>query len=78
MLVAVCEACGWAVFPARALCPRCGAAAWREEPAAGGTVEEVSRTRQATIASVRLDRGPVVIVRVENGVGRGSRVDLSA
>jgi uncharacterized OB-fold protein len=76
VIVSVCEACGAAAFPARALCSRCGEAAWRDEPAGAGTVEEVTRTREATLASVRLDLGPVVIVRVDDAVEPGARLDL--
>jgi uncharacterized OB-fold protein len=78
MAVLVCEDCGRAVLPARALCPRCGGSSWREEPAGQGVVEEVTRTAEAVIASVRLDRGPVVVARVAEGVVPGARLDLSA
>jgi uncharacterized OB-fold protein len=77
MIVTVCESCGRAAFPARALCPRCGSSSWREEPAGPGVVEEITRTADAVIASVRLDKGPLVVARVAEGAGPGDRLDLS-
>jgi uncharacterized OB-fold protein len=77
MEVLVCEDCGRAVFPARASCPCCGGSAWRKEPAGQGVVEEVTRTAEAVLASVRLDRGPIVVARVTEGSTPGTRLDLS-
>jgi hypothetical protein len=39
-------------------------------------VEEVTRTTEATIASVRLDRGLLVVVRVAEDAEPGARVYL--
>jgi uncharacterized OB-fold protein len=72
----VCSACGDAVFPPRALCPRCGGRAWTTEEAATGIVEELTERDGTRIASVRTDRGPVVIARATSEVERGSVVEL--
>jgi uncharacterized OB-fold protein len=72
----VCESCGEVVFPARALCPRCGESCWREEAFAGGVVEQTTEHRGVPIASVRADLGPVVIVR--GRAPASSRVRLEA
>jgi uncharacterized OB-fold protein len=74
--VAVCEACGEAVYPARAVCPRCGAERWRQRSAPRGVVEEATVHRGVRIASVRTDVGPVVIARLEDDVPEGSAVSL--
>lgn len=75
--VQVCEACGQAVFPRRALCPRCGSRAWREAPAGPGTVEGVTTHRAGGhVASVALDAGPVVVARAADGLAPGARVVL--
>ena len=67
-----CDSCGSAWFPARLRCPRCGGSAFTPTSAGAGIVEEIS----ASIASVRLDAGPVVIARVESRAGTGARVVL--
>jgi uncharacterized OB-fold protein len=72
----VCEACGEAVFPARALCPRCGDDRWREQTVEEGVVEQVTEHRGVPIASVRTALGPVVIARCSEQPG--SRVRLGA
>jgi uncharacterized protein len=76
--VFVCEACGAAVFPARALCPRCDGSRWREEPVEGGVVEEATEHRGIGIASVRTDLGPVVIARSRPSPGTRVRLGLDA
>lgn len=78
LTVDVCVACGHAVFPARALCPRCGSRDWRAEPAGPAVVEEVTAHRRGgTIASVRTQRGPVVIARAPDGTVAGAEVSLT-
>lgn len=73
----MCEACGQAVFPLRALCPRCGGRDWRLETAEAGTAEQVTGHRAGgAVASVATDLGPVVIARVEGDVRAGGRVSL--
>ncbi len=75
--VQLCEGCGYAVFPPRALCPRCGSRDWREEPAGPGTVEQVTTLRAGGLAaSVALDAGPVVVARASEGLAPGARVTL--
>ena len=72
----VCEGCGAVVFPARALCPRCGESRWRAEPLAGCVVEQATVHRGVPIASVRSDLGPVVVARAD--APAGARVRLGA
>jgi uncharacterized OB-fold protein len=74
----VCSACGDAVFPPRALCPRCGGRTWTTAEAATGTVEELTERDGTRIASIRTDLGPVVIARVKSKVERGSVVELDS
>jgi hypothetical protein len=67
---------GHAVFPPRALCPRCGSRDWHEASAGPGTAEQVTTHRAGgELASVALDAGPVVIARAD-GVEAGARVAL--
>jgi uncharacterized OB-fold protein len=76
LLIPIC-ANGHAVFPPRALCPRCGSRDWHEEPAGPGTAEQVTTHRAGgAIASVVLDSGPVVVARAD-GIEPGSRVVLT-
>ncbi len=86
--VAVCVECGHAVFPPRALCPRCGAERWRQEAVEQGVVEErTALQRRAAlraegdgapvyIASVRTAAGPVVIARSPDDAPPGAAVRL--
>ena len=85
LLVSVCRTCGHTVFPPRLLCPACGGASWRREPAGPGTVEEVTTIRRAVgaggdvsvpLASVRLDAGPVVVAGLDAEARPGDRVEL--
>ena len=73
--VAVCEN-DHAVFPPRAVCPRCGSREWHGSPAGAGIAEQVTTHRAGgQIASVLLDAGPVVVARAD-GIEPGSRVVL--
>jgi uncharacterized OB-fold protein len=75
--VQVCDACGRAVFPARALCPRCGGREHHEELARGGVAEQLTTHRRGgAIASVRTDLGPIVIARAEEDLAPRQRVVL--
>ena len=84
--VSVCRTCGRTVFPPRLLCPGCGGASWRGAPAGPGAVEEVTTVRHAvgagevavSLASVRLDTGPVVVARLDGEALPGDRVELLA
>jgi uncharacterized OB-fold protein len=61
-----CTACGVHLFPERLRCPRCGGRSFERVPAGPGRVEERTRLRDGPrLGSVRLDKGPVVIARVE-------------
>jgi uncharacterized OB-fold protein len=84
--VSVCRTCGGRLFPPRLLCPACGGASWSSEPAGPGTVEEVTTVRHAvgadsdvsvSLASVRLDAGPVVVAGVDAHALPGDRVELA-
>ena len=81
-----CKACGEAVFPTRYRCPRCGAAHWTSEPAAGGAVEETTVVRHRVgaqgagdvyLSSVRTQAGPVVIARSDTALRAGDAVAFS-
>ena len=83
----VCAACGRAAFPPRLRCAACGGAAWRPERVEEGIVEEVTTVHRAvgvagetpvSLASVRLDAGPVVIARLDGEAAVGGRVELVA
>jgi len=75
--VQVCSDCGEAVFPARALCPRCGSRDHHVVLAMVGVAEQVTTHRNGgAIASVRSDLGPIVIARAEDGVAAGAHVEL--
>lgn len=87
LCVSVCRTCGRKVFPPRVLCPGCGGASWKRERAGQGAVEEVTTVRQAvgaggevsvSLASVRLDAGPVVVAGLDGQAGPGDRVELVA
>lgn len=83
LAVSVCRACGRTLFPSRVLCPGCGGASWRREPAEEGVVEEVTVAGDAggapvRLATVRLDSGPVVVAGLGDELGPGARVQLVA
>ena len=69
LIISVCEACREALFPARALCTKCGGNLFRQEPAERGWVEAATEHRGVTLASVRTDIGPVVIARCSGPSG---------
>lgn len=83
--ISVCSACGHAVFPARLLCPRCGASEWRSEDVGAGVVEEATLVERApggplatpvALGSIRLEGGVVVVARLEPALQRGDSVRL--
>ena len=85
-MLAVCARCGYAAFPERLLCPRCGARWWQSREAREGIVEATTALRRApgrdhdppvALALVRLAEGPLVVVRLEREAGRGEAVALS-
>jgi len=75
-----CDACATAWFPERLRCPSCGSADLDNTPAGEGSVEEETTLRRTAnkerLGSVRLDAGPVVIARLDEGVTTGARVRL--
>ena len=84
--VPACRTCGRKVFPPRLLCPACGGASWKRERAGQGVVEEVTTVQHpvgadgvaVTLASVRLDAGPVVVASLDGQLGPGDHVELVA
>ncbi len=75
--VAVCGSCGQVAFPPPFLCPACGGREWRDGEAASGVLEAVADRGETRLGTVRLDGGPLVIVRVEGDVRVGGEVSLS-
>jgi uncharacterized OB-fold protein len=81
-----CAPRGHAVYPPRALCPRCHSADWTSEDAGPGTVEETVVVEHVvggaeggiTLASVRLDLGPVVIAALDAPLEPGDKVLLES
>jgi uncharacterized OB-fold protein len=86
LTVARCAPSGHAVYPPRALCPRCHSARWTFEDAGPGTVEETVVVEHVvggaesgtTLASVRLDLGPVVIAALDAPFEPGGTVLLES
>jgi uncharacterized protein len=83
--VSICSACRHAVFPARLLCPRCGASQWQTTHVDEGVVEEATVVRRmpgsalrvpVPVGSVRLQGGVAVVARLEPGIETGSSVRL--
>jgi uncharacterized OB-fold protein len=81
----VCRSCSLAVFPSRALCPRCGGAGWLRRAATSAILEDVTTLHHARgrqldssirLGTVRLDSGPAVVVRLEKKLSPGTRVVL--
>ena len=80
----VCRSCGCRYFPARLLCGQCGAAQFDAAVATTGVLEQVTtlhrafgREAAARVGSIRVDDGPLVIVRVGPGCLPGEQVDLA-
>jgi uncharacterized OB-fold protein len=85
MELAVCLGCNAAFFPARLICPRCGAARWAQVGADVGVVEELTTVRRAVgdarehppiLATVRLLGGQRVIAGLPRPLAAGSHVAL--
>jgi len=72
----VCVACGHAVFPPRALCPRCGGADWRSTAAGRAIVENTTERDGVRIGVVLSERGPRVVARLDGAVEPGDVVLL--
>jgi uncharacterized OB-fold protein len=85
MELTLCLGCNAAFFPARLICPRCGAARWAQVDAGVGVVEDVTMVRRAvgdarehppTLATVRLPGGQRVIAGLPRPLASGSQVAL--
>jgi uncharacterized OB-fold protein len=76
--IPICGACGAAVFPPRALCPRCGGRAWREERVDTAVVEHTTERDGTAIATVRTSLGPLLVTRLLGNANRGDVVGLDA
>ena len=79
-----CLDCGEAVFPDRLRCPQCGGGSSTRVPAGPARVEEettllrppVEDEAQVRIGSVRLDTGPMLVVRLARLARAGARVTV--
>jgi hypothetical protein len=72
-----CHGCGRHAFPPRLWCPDCGGDAWDEVEAGSGTVEKVTVTRDGVrVGTVRLDAGPLVVVRLDEDAEEGAPLGL--
>src|SRR5690606_10269086 len=77
--LAGCPACGHAHCPPRAACPRCHGTQLRPVPCREAVVEQVTVDAAGTrLASLRTDRGAVVVGRLEQDVPAGTVVPVSA
>jgi uncharacterized OB-fold protein len=74
--VPVCATCAHTLWPPRPVCPRCGGTRFAPRPTTHGAVEEVTRSGEASFASVRADAGPVVIARLAGEAVAGTTVQL--
>jgi uncharacterized protein len=77
-----CERCGTSAFPDRLWCPGCGGGEFRHVTAGPGRVEEETTLRRTpaadpvTLATVRLEAGPLIIARFATNAGGGTHVRL--
>lgn len=77
-----CSSCEAAAFPDRLRCSHCGATCFSHIPAGPGIVEEETTLRRPPgqvgepirIGSVRLNVGPMLVVRLAPQAGQGARV----
>ena len=84
--VSFCSRCGYAAFPERLLCPRCGGERWKRREAGEGVVDSRTRIHRAprrsysppvALALVRVTGGPLVVARLEDEVAIGGAVALA-
>jgi uncharacterized OB-fold protein len=75
--IPVCTSCGAAVFPPRALCPRCAAREWRLESVDRSTIVGVTAGEGTRVASVQTPLGPILVVRLLGDATTGDEVDLA-
>jgi uncharacterized OB-fold protein len=79
-----CSHCGEAAFPDRLRCPQCGGDSFTRVPAGPGRVEEETTLRrppvegeeQIRVGSVRLETGPMLVVRLARLACAGARVTV--
>jgi uncharacterized OB-fold protein len=85
LAAAECAQCGHVAFPRLLVCPRCAGSEWQPHVLEAGIVEQVTVVHRmpgadpvapVTIGSVHADAGPIVVARLESGVGPGDRVVL--
>jgi uncharacterized OB-fold protein len=81
--VSACAMCEWKGLPERLWCPRCGSDRVGVFEAVEGTLEEITSARRAAgsagpvrVASVRIDGGGSLIVRLEHQGCVGEVVEL--
>ncbi len=80
-----CRNCQRAVFPERLRCPKCGGPEFDRLPAGLGTLEQTTIVHRppppagepVTVGSVRLDIGPMLVVRVVPPARAGARVTIA-
>lgn len=86
LVLAVCAGCGYAAFPQRLLCPRCGGRRWHSRAAREGFIEATTTLRRGpgrdydppvALALVRLADGPLVVARLERDAPSGDAVALA-
>jgi uncharacterized OB-fold protein len=82
--VSACASCEWKGLPERLWCPRCGSGEVGVFQALEGTLEETTIARRAggpdapvRVASVRIEGGGTLIVRLEAPLADGARVELA-
>ncbi len=76
--IPVCAVCGRAAFPPRVLCPSCGAREWTERNVASGIIEQVTAHDGVGIASLQVEPGVLLIVRLDSPAAVGQIVGLAA
>ena len=83
IVVSQCAGCGWKGLPERLWCPHCGSAEVGTVAVSEGTLEERTVARRAGdparpvhVASVRIDGGGSLIVRLEGELATGAAVEL--
>lgn len=85
MQVDRCRNCGTTAYPQRFACPRCSSQSFERLDVEHGVVEERTivlraaggEVRPLTLASVRLDGGAILVVRLEEPVDSGSVVAIT-
>lgn len=80
-----CADCGTPAYPARRLCPACGAGRWQAADASQGVIDDVTVMRHRAGADAQADvilstvvthAGPTVIAALDEVLARGTSVEL--